>query len=77
MQVSYGTTDPSLLKKERYPLLFSTIPSDQFLNVGRLHLLEMFGWSRCGVVFSQDRVYAKVSTESLCRECVVKYNYTA
>ncbi len=60
LQISYGSTDPATDDREQYPLLSTTIPTELFLNLGRLELLRMFNWFRIGVLSSVDDSYNTV-----------------
>ena len=59
-QVSYGSTSPTLSKKQKYPLFFRTIPSDAACNKARVALLRKFNWLKVGLIGQNDIINSEV-----------------
>lgn len=59
-QVSYGSTSPTLLKRDTYPLFFRTIPSDVACNKARIALLKKFNWNQVGLIGKTDIIHSEV-----------------
>ena len=58
MQVSYSVTTQSA---DRYFKFYRTLPSDAFVNTGRLNLVIRFGWYRIGILHSAEVEHVSVS----------------
>ncbi|XP_068685324.1 gamma-aminobutyric acid type B receptor subunit 2-like isoform X2 [Montipora foliosa] len=61
VMVSYGSTSTTLLKKEKYPLFFRTIPSDAACNKGLIALLKRFNWRQVGLIGKTDITHSETT----------------
>lgn len=53
-QISYLSTSASLGNRERYPFFLRTVPSDATQAQAILRLMNHFGWTHAGVVYSSE-----------------------
>lgn len=63
IMVSYGSTSPTLSKKQKYPLFFRTIPSDAACNKARVALLRKFNWLKVGLIGQNDIINSETTAD--------------
>jgi len=63
LMVSYGSTSPTLTKKDKYPLFFRTIPSDAACNKARVALLKKFNWMQVGLIGHSDIIDSETTAD--------------
>ena len=62
MQVSYSVTTQSA---DDYFKFYRTLPSDIFVNYGRLSLVIRFDWFRIGILHSTEEEHVSVSSTDM------------
>ena len=60
MQLSYGSSTPSLSSTEKYPTFFRTIPSEVQSNSARLAIMQKFGWERVATLSEIENTFSLV-----------------
>ena len=60
MQLSYGSSTPTLSNTKSYPNFFRTIPSEVQSNSARLAIMKKFGWKRVATLHEALAVFSLV-----------------
>ncbi|KAM4641734.1 vomeronasal type-2 receptor 26-like [Discoglossus pictus] len=53
-QISYGSTDPLLSNRMKFPYFYRTVPSEHHLYRALSLILKHFGWNWIGIIYSDD-----------------------
>ncbi|XP_053330110.1 vomeronasal type-2 receptor 26-like [Spea bombifrons] len=55
-QISYGSTDPQLSDKGKFPYFYRTVPNENHLYKAISLILKRFGWTWIGIIYSDDEI---------------------
>ena len=61
LQISYGSSSPTLSDRDMFPTFFRTIPSETQSNSARFALMERYNWSKVATLHETRNVFTLVS----------------
>ncbi|XP_068718717.1 gamma-aminobutyric acid type B receptor subunit 2-like isoform X2 [Montipora capricornis] len=59
LQVSYASISSDLSNREKYPLLYSTMPPHSAQNSARIAFLKHFQWKRIATIYQNDHAFGE------------------
>ena len=61
LQISYGSSSPTLSDRDMFPKFFRTIPSETQSNSARFALMEQYNWTKVATLHETRNVFTLVS----------------
>ena len=61
MQISYGSSSPTLSDRDMFPTFFRTIPSETQSNSARFALMKRYNWTKVATLHETRNVFTLVS----------------
>ena len=64
LQISYGSSSPTLSDRDMFPKFFRTIPSETQSNSARFALMQRYNWTKVATLHETRNVFTLVSNQS-------------
>ena len=61
LQISYGSSSPTLSDRDMFPKFFRTIPSETQSNSARFALMQQYNWTKVATLHETRNVFTLVS----------------
>ena len=74
LQISYGSSSPTLSDRDMFPTFFRTIPSETQSNSARFAFMKSYNWSKVATLHETRNVFTLVSWLHACTQYFISHH---